>query len=185
MKTKARLATGIALGVVATLLLGLMVWLTVVYSGAYNVAATDPHADIVRWSFDTTMHRSVRGRADNIQTPDGVAAEQVKAGAETYAKTCAHCHGAPGVERENWATNMRPEPPELTHAAANWKPRELFWIVKHGIKMSGMPSFEPEHSDEQIWGIAAFVSQLPGMTADEYRSRTAGANAHQPAQGGN
>lgn len=172
---KRQLAIGIGLGVVATLLLGLVVWLTVVYSGAYNVAATDQHADIVRWTFDTTMQRSVRGRADNIQAPDSVPAALVKSGAEAYATTCAHCHGGPGVEREGWAANMRPEPPELRHAAPHWKPREVFWIVKHGIKMSGMPAFGPEHDDDALWGIAAFVTQLPGMTPEEYKRATGGA----------
>ena len=175
MMVKPGFGIGIALGVVATVLLALAVWLIVVYTGVYNVAATDPHADVVRWTFDTTMHRSVRGRAEDIQEPEEVSAQSIAAGAKTYASTCAHCHGAPGAEREHWATNIRPQPPELAHAAAKWKAREVFWIAKHGIKMTGMPAFGPEHSDEALWGIAAFVKQLPGMTPEAYQAATAGA----------
>ncbi len=172
---KISLSIGFTLGAVATVLLALAVWLTVVYTGAYNVAATDKHVDLVRWALDTTMHRSVTRRAGEIQEPERVSKAVIAAGAETYATTCAHCHGAPGTERESWAANMRPEPPELVKAAAEWDPREVFWIVKHGIKMSGMPAFGPEHDDEALWGIAAFVKQLPGMTAAEYEAATGAA----------
>ena len=171
---KRKVSLGVALGVVATVLVGLAVWLTVVYTGAYNVAATDPHADFVRWTLDTTLQRSVSSRADEVPVPDGVSAELVRAGAETYGTTCSQCHGAPGVERASWATNMRPEPPELAHAATRWELREVFWIAKNGIKMSGMPAFGPEHTDEALWGVAAFVKQLPGMTAEEYQAATGG-----------
>ena len=54
---------GIVFGVVAVLLVAIVAWITVTYTGAYNVAATDPHADAVRWTLDTTMHRSVAKRA--------------------------------------------------------------------------------------------------------------------------
>ena len=173
-----RLLIGIGLGALATVIVAAAVWLIVVYTGAYNVAASDAHADIVRWTFDTTMHRSVRQRAEDVAPPEDVGQEALEAGASTYASTCAHCHGAPGKERSSWATNMRPMPPELVEAAAHWEPRELFWIVKHGIKMSGMPAFGPEHDDEAIWGIVGFVAQLPSMTPEEYDAATAGASGH-------
>lgn len=185
MKAKNSLATGIILGIVGTLLVAIAAWLTVVYTGAYNVAATDEHADIVRWTFETTMHESVARRAQELEAPAEFDAEQVRAGAKTYASTCAHCHGAPGSERESWATRMRPEPPELVEAAAHWSPREVFRIAKHGIKMSGMPAFAPEHSDEELWGLVAFVEQLPGMTPEEYEAlagdATSGGHAHSSA----
>ena len=174
MAEKPGLIPGMVIGILGTILVAVAVWLVVVYTGAYNVAATDRHADIVRWTFETTMHHSVSSRAEEVAAPEVVSAELVAAGAETYASTCAHCHGAPGSDRAHWASNMRPMPPELVEAAAEWQPEEIFWIVKHGIKMSGMPAFQPEHSDEEIWGIAAFVNQLPGMTPEDYRAATGG-----------
>lgn len=169
-----RSVAAVVLAVAAVLLLAVVVWLSVVYTGAYNVAATDPNADIVRWSFETTMRRSVRSRAQTVTPPAQVSAQQLRKGAEEYALACAHCHGAPGREHEAWAENMRPEPPELTHAASEWELREVFWIAKHGIKMSGMPAFGPEHDDATLWGIAAFVKRLPAMTPQEYASATGG-----------
>jgi mono/diheme cytochrome c family protein len=63
---------------------------------------------------------------------------------------------------------MRPQPPHLTEAAAHWELREVFWLVRHGVKMTGMPAFGPTHDDETLWSIAAFVKELPGMTPERY-----------------
>ena len=171
-------AVGAGVGVIATILVAIAAGLTVVYTGAYDVAATDRHFDPVRWAFDTTMHRSVAGRAEGIEEPEEIGSDLVMSGAETYGSTCVHCHGGPGVERAEWAASMRPMPPELTEAAAEWEPREVFWIVENGIKMTGMPAFGPEHDEAELWGIVAFAKQLPGMTPEEFQSLTGGSNEH-------
>jgi hypothetical protein len=46
-------------------------------------------------------------------------------------------------------------------------PAELFWILKHGIKMTGMPSWG-DHSDGELWATGAFIEKLPGMTEQDY-----------------
>ena len=50
----------------------------------------------------------------------------------------------------------------------DWNDRELFWIIKNGIKMSGMPSFGKTHSDEQIWEIVAFTKHLSALSPRDY-----------------
>lgn len=178
MNGKKAMGLGMAIGMVATLLAALAVWLLTVYTGAYNVAATDPHADVVRWTFDTTMPRSVADRAADLTPPENIRKQSLREGAKIYAVTCAHCHGAPGTEHERWARNMRPQPPELVNTAAHWETREVFWIVKNGIKMSGMPAYAPEHDDQTIWAIATFVKSLPGMTPEDYEAATRSAGDH-------
>ena len=165
---------GAALGVVATLLVGVAVWLTVAYTGAYNVAATDMHADAVRWTFETTMHRSVSSRAEDIDLPEVVPEAMVAQGASHYSGTCVHCHGAPGVEPAQWSRGMRPEPPHLVEAATEWEPAEIYWIAENGIKMSGMPAFGTHHGPEELLAITAFVSQLPGLSPEDYAAMTSG-----------
>lgn len=162
------------MGIVVTVLLAIAVWLIVVYTGAYNVAATDRHADLARWTLDTTMHRSVSSRAEALDLPENFTPELIAAGGPRYASMCAHCHAGPGLERAGWASGMRPIPPHLTEAAAGWEPQEVFWIVQNGIKMSGMPAFGPDHGDEAVLAITAFVKQLPGMTPEQYQEFTGG-----------
>lgn len=159
---------GIVAGALTVLVLLGAAGLSVVYTGAFNVAATEEHTSFTRWAFDTTFRNSVESRADDIVPPGAVTPAMVAAGASVYKSTCQHCHAGPGVERAVWASGMRPRPPHLVEAAAEWKPEEVFWIVKHGIKMTGMPAFGPSHDEEMLWSLVAFVKRLPGMTSEDY-----------------
>src|SRR5207248_10259049 len=78
---------------------------------------------------------------------------------------------APGKERGEVGQGLNPRPPSLSDAAPGWTPSELFWIVKNGIRMTGMPALGPTHEDDRIWAIISFVEQLPSMTPAEYQQR--------------
>lgn len=164
------------LGILAALLVLAAAGLIVVYTGAYNVAATSGHVPIARWALDTTMHNSVESRAGELEPPP-VTPAMLRAGAAEYKEYCEHCHGGPGASRAEWARGMLPMPPHLSHAARDWSPAEIFWIVKHGIKMSGMPSFAGE-GDETIWAIAAFVNRMPAITPEAYAAVGGGGHDH-------
>ncbi|MGJ3261882.1 MAG: c-type cytochrome [Salinarimonas sp.] len=45
---------------------------------------------------------------------------------------------------------------------------QVYWLAANGVKMSGMPAFGPSHDAETLWGVAAFVKQLPALTPEEY-----------------
>lgn len=156
---------GGAVATLAALGLGTVAY---VYSGGYNIAATEEHSSFVRWAFGTTFRNSVQNGGETVTAPEELTAAMAAAGAEPYKQMCQHCHAGPGADREAWAGGMRPIPPHLTEAAAEWQAEEVFWLVKHGAKMTGMPAFGPSHSDEDIWNIAAFVKQLPAMTPEDY-----------------
>lgn len=174
---------GIAAGALGILAVLAAIGLFVVYTGAYNIAATEEHMSFTRWAFDTTFRNSVERRAADLSAPQNVTPAMLAAGASAYKSMCQHCHAGPGVERSEWASGMRPRPPHLTEAAARWEPRQIFWIAKHGIKMTGMPAFGPSHGDQTLWGIAAFVSEFPAMTPERYEA-TGSASGHGGARGG-
>ncbi|WP_346796789.1 cytochrome c [Halomonas sp. Bachu 37] len=168
MQTKTRqLAIGAAVALAAVVLIAFVVGIWVAYSGAYNVAATEDHQPVVRWALETTMKNSISDRAEDIEVPlldDAMVAP----GATRYKSMCQHCHGGPGEEKSEWAQGMLPQPPHLPDVVSEWEPNEVFWLVEHGVRMSGMPAFGPTHSDDELWEIVAFVMRLPGMTADEF-----------------
>ncbi len=166
-KKKAGITSFIA-GIVATLVVIAGIIVTVAYTGAYNIAATEEHASLTRWVLDTTFRSSIQGRAATGMAPAEISDEMIATGAREYKESCQHCHAGPGVERSEWASGMRPQPPHLTEEAAEWQMAEIFWLVKHGAKMTGMPAFGPTHDDETLWGIAAFVKQLPAMSPQQY-----------------
>ncbi|MDX1661987.1 MAG: cytochrome c [Gemmatimonadota bacterium] len=138
------------------------------YSGAYDVSATSGHTDFVHWILDTTQRRSIAARADAVPSPPAADQADVEHGFEHYRAMCVVCHGAPGVERGEFGKGMTPLPPDLAEEAAEMSARELFWVTKHGVKLAGMPAFGPTHSDEEIWGIVAFLERLPDMSDAEY-----------------
>ena len=164
---------GLGLGIVATLLLLAAIALIVILTGAYNVAADDRHLPTTEWALDTSMTNSVQSRAKDLQAPEFIPA-MVETGAGDYKAMCAHCHGGVGEGRAEWSAGMLPHPPALATAAEMWSDEEVFWLVKHGVKASGMPAFGGTHDDRAIWNIAAFVKSMPEMTEDEYAAYRGG-----------
>jgi mono/diheme cytochrome c family protein len=82
---------------------------------------------------------------------------------------CVSCHGSPGLEETEVSVGLNPAAPYLVKVAKEIDPNKLFWIIKNGIKMTGMPAWGKTHSDEKIWAIVAFVKKLPNMTVEEYQ----------------
>jgi mono/diheme cytochrome c family protein len=139
-----------------------------VYSGVYHVGATDRHLDLTYWLLNTARVHSIKAHAASIPVPARLDDDaKILMGTEHFAAHCAVCHGAPGVPKGDIATGLYPQPPNLANAAKQFSPAELFWIVKNGIKMSGMPSWA-DHSDDELWATVAFIEKLPGMTEQDY-----------------
>jgi mono/diheme cytochrome c family protein len=158
--------------------------LAFIYSGLFEVAASQPHWWITRWILETARTRSIKVDAADIRVPLGLDdPTQVLLGTEHFAVHCAICHGAPGVPKGEISEGLNPQPPDLAHSSEHYTPSELFWIVKHGIKMTGMPAWA-DHSDDELWATVAFVRKLPGMTEQDYAklitaSRAKGGHHHE------
>jgi mono/diheme cytochrome c family protein len=155
---------------VGTLIALIVAFLIFIYSGLYNISATVPHNSITRWVISKTMDNSVRYHAELIEAPDINDTSLINLGFKEYTHSCMGCHGAPGISRPENAPTMYPHPPALVHAAVEWKPSELFWITKNGIKMTGMPEFASAKSDKQIWSIVAFVKKMTTMTPEQFKA---------------
>ena len=139
-----------------------------IYSGAYNVAATEPHWGAVSRLLETVRVRSIKARAADIAAPANLDDQATLVmGTNHFAAHCAMCHSAPGVPKGDIAHGLYPAPPDLKAAAQFYTPGELFWIVKNGLKMTGMPSWK-DHSDEELWSTVAFIRKLPTMTEEDY-----------------
>lgn len=140
------------------------------YSGIFNVAATARDATAVRWILETTRENSVRRGAEQISLADLSDHMRLPRGAKAFNDMCAGCHGAPGRGSFLGANDMNPPPPDLAKMAAERSPQALFWVIKNGLRMTGMPAWGPTHSDDQLWDLVAFMSQLPELTPERYRA---------------
>lgn len=152
----------------------------VVYFGVYDIAATNPHTAPVYWLLEVGMRQSVRRHARDIAVPPLEDPALVARGRALHDEHCVRCHGAPGVAPEAFALGLVPAPANLAHTAREWPPRELFWIVKHGAKMTGMPAWEYRLADDDIWAIVAYLVRLPNESPAQYVASAPAAPATSP-----
>jgi mono/diheme cytochrome c family protein len=142
------------------------------FDGFYSIAATEQDSGVVAWALIQVREASIDRHATN--TPPGSLddAATVKAGAHAFAERgCANCHGGPGVGWAKFSEGLNPGPPDLKDVVGGLEPRELFWVVKNGIKMTGMPSFGAIGvPDEEIWSIVAFLKKLPTVSEADYKA---------------
>jgi mono/diheme cytochrome c family protein len=171
--------------VVATLLVEIVlvagVAVVVIWSGTYNVAATKPDIKLMDNVLSTTMDRSVQKHASGIELSATYNSPDLGEGFEHYHEMCVTCHGAPGVEKSESGQGLNPPAPDLSKSVTDLSPQEVFWILKHGIKMTGMPAFGPTHDDEKLWDLTAFVKRLPEMTPEQYHQMVENAESDEPA----
>src|SRR6478736_8507302 len=150
-----------------------------IYAGLYNIAADVPHTQPVYWLLETIRGRSVAARSRDIVVPNDLGnANRISKGAGQYAEMCSGCHLAPGMKRTEISRGLYPRAPELRRKT-NLTPAEQFWIVKHGVKMTGMPSWGVTHEDELLWDVVAFVRKLPELTPEQYETVVKAAPKHE------
>ncbi|MGH8174819.1 MAG: c-type cytochrome [Steroidobacter sp.] len=167
-------ALGVAV-IVATVLIAIGALVAV--TGLYNVAADEPHTALVQRFLDTVRERSIAVRAADIEAPDLDDAASVRRGAGNYDSMCEGCHLAPGMADSELSMGLYPAPPNLTKAA-DVDPARTFWVIKHGVKASGMPAWGKHMEDEYIWDIVAFVRKLPALSAEQYAQQVAASGGH-------
>lgn len=142
------------------------------WSGLFNIAASSGHWPVVAWFLHFTMRNSVETHSTGIDAPRLDDPALVKLGAGHYAFGCAACHGTVDAPPNPIVREMTPNPPHLIERIPRWDAAELFWIVKHGVKYTGMPAWAARERADEIWAVVAFLLRLPDLTPQEYRTLT-------------
>jgi hypothetical protein len=182
-RLRATMIKTVLLTLLLTTALGVCAAAGVVYLGAYNVAATEQHAAATTWLLETARVRSIQAHAAGITVPAGIDDQaKILTTVGHFSEHCATCHGAPGVDRSGFAGTMYPQPPDLTKVSQRYTPAELFWILKNGIKMTGMPSMADD-GDDMLWATVGLLEKLPGLTPEAFgnlvvASRALGSGHH-------
>ena len=148
--------------------LGVSLALGFIHSGIYPIAASTPHMAPFRWVVTTLQRRSVEVAARDVVAPPLEDPALIETGFVLYQEQCLVCHGAPGVERGVIGRGMNPNPPRLAYTAPDWSDGEIFWIIRNGIKMGGMPAFWTTNTEAENWALVAFTRRLPELTEEEY-----------------
>jgi mono/diheme cytochrome c family protein len=166
------LFTLVVITAVALLLIAGFVW-----SGVYNIGADDSHTRPVYAVLETLRERSIDTRAAKLQVPSNLNdPARIRQGSGNYDAMCTGCHLAPGAEETELSKGLYPKPPNLAKQPVD--PTHAFWVIKHGIKASGMPAWGKSMEDEYIWNMAAFLQKLPKLDAEQYKALVASSGGH-------
>ena len=147
-----------------------------VYSGIYNVGADDHHTRPVYALMESLRERSIEVRASQLTPPALSEQARIVQGSGNYNAMCTGCHLAPGMAATELSEGLYPAPPDLTKQSVD--AAEAFWVIKHGIKASGMPAWGKSMDDEYIWNMVAFLQTLPTLTEAQYEAMVASSGGH-------
>jgi mono/diheme cytochrome c family protein len=155
-----------------------------VYSGIFDVSAANAEPKWRAHLFETIKDRAIDRRAAGLPAAPPLADPHlIRTGLIHFNEMCVVCHGAPGVPKSEIGMGLNPDPPDLAHEGAEQSPVRLFWVLKNGIKMTGMPAFGMTHTDEQLWAMVAFLKQLPKLTPEQYAANLREAGVQPPSGG--
>jgi cytochrome c553 len=147
----------------------MMIAAVMVISGVVPIKASSGHWRITAAFLDFAKTRSVSTHAWGTEAPPLDDEALILRGAGQYESACLPCHGGPGRKLSPVMAAMTPPPPELTARLTRWAPEELFSIVKHGIKLTGMPAWPAQQRDDEVWAMVAFLRRMPQLDAAAYR----------------
>ena len=156
------------LSILVSLLLVAVIGLGIAFSGTYSVAADEPDWRITENVLAMVRSRAMERQSDELQPPNLNDAQRIFKGAGQYASMCVACHRAPGLPDNQLARGLYPSPPRLDQSRVD--PKHAFVVIKHGLKMTGMPAWGDDHDDETIWDLVAFLQKRPALTSTQYRN---------------
>jgi cytochrome c553 len=150
----------------------------VLVGGLVPIKASSGHWSVTHQLLDFIKRRSVATHSLGTSAPRLDDPVLVLHGAGTYDTSCRPCHGSPESTLAPMVpAAMTPPPPHLPTVIASYDRGELFFIVKHGIKFTGMPGWPTQERDDEVWAMVAFLLEMPKLDADAYRDLARGGAA--------
>jgi mono/diheme cytochrome c family protein len=146
------------------------------FGGFYSIAATEQDPGPVAWVLVHVREASIDHNATDAPPGSLDDAATVRAGAHAFAtRGCVNCHGGPGAQWAKFSEGLNPSPPDLKDVVGGLTPSQLFWVIKNGIRMTGMPSFAGAGvPDPEIWSIVAFLKKLPTVSEADFKAWSTG-----------
>lgn len=142
--------------------------IVVMISGVIPISASSGHWPITDWILNFSMKRSISTYTLTKKAPHLEDQAMIQRGAGHYEIGCRQCHG--GVEKTNFiGLHTTPKMPHLPPIIKDWRPEELFRIVKHGVKFTGMPAWPSLQRDDEVWSMVAFLLQFPKLDQESYQ----------------
>ncbi len=137
-----------------------VVGLGIVFLGLAPVNADQRPSGIEARVLGAALRKAVGRQVAGAEEPPPPSSEDLVSGGEIYQDACARCHGEAGKPPSPLGASFYPPAPQLVGHASEWNERELFWIIKHGIRNTAMPAWGGLLSDDDIRQVAALVKRF-------------------------
>jgi mono/diheme cytochrome c family protein len=177
-----KILLGVILGIGGV---GLITYITAA-SGIVDIGADKPHGSLVTGLLTLARESAMARYSKDVVVPDDLAStERQTRGAGNYDAMCADCHLRPDHDKSEIRDGLYPQPPNMVDNDEGDKPGESakrFWVIKHGIKASGMPAWSKGGmNDQDMWDLVAFLQRLPNLSVEQYRMLVAASEGHSHA----
>jgi mono/diheme cytochrome c family protein len=158
------IVTGLALAIVAVFVMG---WGFLMYVEQGHV---DPRADVPISSFEKNhamgaLDASLDRYAPKTKDPIQPTASNLSEGAKLYGTYCADCHGVMDKSETAWHVRLYPPAPQFPKEPTDMEEFENFYVIKHGVRWTGMPAWSGELRDDQIWTLVTYLNAMKEPSA--------------------
>jgi thiosulfate dehydrogenase len=150
--------------------LGFIIGIIVVLLGGFcyvRFGFVNPRADIPINSIEKTiampsLDAAVDRRAPDIKNPIGSSCgdSNLVAGMKVYQTNCASCHGDIHHPHGMFADALYPRAPQFFEDVPDMPENQNFYIIQHGIRLSGMPAWKQILSEQEMWQVTTFLSHI-------------------------
>jgi thiosulfate dehydrogenase len=154
---------GFIIGVATTVVIGLICAYSVLQSGLLPANADAKPGGLELWAASASLNATLRASAPKGPNPVALTDANLIEGVKLYGQHCALCHGtADGdASASPVAKGLYPKPPQLATDGVEDDPEGYsYWRIKHGVRLTGMPSWAGTLTDQQIWSIALFLKHM-------------------------
>ncbi|MEO8927764.1 MAG: c-type cytochrome, partial [Caulobacteraceae bacterium] len=148
---------GFILGVAASIVVGLALVYLLLRSGLIPANADGAPGGLEVWAASTSLTATLGHEAPRGANPVALTDDHLIEGVKLYGQHCALCHGTATGEASASpvAKGLYPKPPQLATDGVEDDPEGVsYWKIRHGIRLTGMPSWGASLTDRQIWTLA-------------------------------
>ena len=151
------------------------------YFGFINPRADTPDNTVNTLFTTPSLDAAVNRLAPAVWNPIQPDELDLLAGMKIYQSHCSTCHGDVVHQEAVFADALKPRPKQFLEDRADLPDNENFYIILHGIRWSGMPSWNHMLTEKQIWQVTTFLTQMPNLPVQVKRAWKAAASVHRPS----
>jgi mono/diheme cytochrome c family protein len=153
-------------GIIVTLLAIAVTVFAVAHLGLYPIGADNPPGGLERALASRAMDVYASKHKPQGENPTAMTAANLTEGAKEYEEHCAFCHGGAKAKISPMRDKFNPPVPQLIDRIPHDDDAWLFWVTKHGVRMTGMPAWDSVLSDDEMWKVVAFIKHSDKLPAE-------------------